>query len=346
MRDKYFNTGVNYDGVNSKVYYAPTSGSYGTSQVEWMSDINLSRTNRTKTMYVNPSQNYQVTSHQIDITQNKSNLMLLLNSINWEQGDQAKFDINSGTIYKYAGCTYPVQSGQAGTIIPVVILTNGNAIDVSIKQGSRIIADIDDKTDKIRYYKVINNDIPMFSEGNNPNQNQQYQRYPTIPISGQKLESYIGNSLRTEPFIEVGRGRFDDIQETNGVITEINLNEDNGGILYDLAGDYSKTENLVAIYIPVSITGDPEKLPLADSLVIKVAAWDFDNDRAELGSESCKGIEIEFKLNTDNMSISGPDSLNFTEQGDVNGNHSPETNITANGVGWVIGETDTGSQGQ
>ena len=336
---RYYQDGEKpYEGGFGKFYYNKTqgSGNLNPQDVNWMSNINLSRTDRTKTMYVNPV-GYSIPSHQIDISQNKSDLLLLVGCINGEQENNDQLAVIEDTEFRNSGCTYYVNEDQLSGNIDVIVLTNGNVLDVSLTNNSGIIANIDPKI--IQYYNIIDDDIPMFYENNNPQANQWYQQYPNL--STKPLYTYIGNYLNTKSFTYATNNRgFDTITYDGNDVTSISII--NGGILYTENNDYSKKDNLVAVKIKVGLSdltyaGTASRVKIVSAVYDSTGTNGVSSDYPE-----CKVIYIEFRLNEEGASIDGDDELNFDEQGTINGDHDVVTSITST-IPWTLGEQNTGS---
>lgn len=335
---RYYQDGEKpYEGGFGKFYYNKTqgSGSLNPQDINWMSNINLSRTNRTKTMYVNPV-GYSIPSLPIDISQNKSDLLLLVGCINYEQPNNYSLPTIEEPQFRNSGCTYYVNGDQLLKNIDIVVLTNGNVLDVDLVNNNGIVSDIDTKN--ISYYNVIDNDIPMHPAGNNPQSNQLYQDYPNL--SPRPIYTYIGGELEDKSYTRA-TGQFDSITYNNNFeVTNIDISD--GGILITENNDYSKNNNLVAVKIKVGLSslenaGTPSR--------IKIVTAVYDGREASGVSaeyDECKVIYIEFRLNSEGQSITGDDTLIFDEQGAIDGDHDVETTITST-VPWTIGETNTGS---
>ena len=131
---RYYQDGEKpYEGGFGKFYYNKTqgSGNLNPQDVNWMSNINLSRTDRTKTMYVNPVA-HSIPSLPIDISQNKSNLLLLVGCIDGRQVNNDPLPVIEDSTLRESGCTYYVNENQLSGNIDVIILTNGNVLDTSL----------------------------------------------------------------------------------------------------------------------------------------------------------------------------------------------------------------------
>ena len=335
---RYYQDGEKpYEGGFGKFYYNKTQGSGNPNpqDINWMTNINLSRTDRTKTMYVNPVA-HSIPSLPIDISQNKSNLLLLVGCIDGRQVNNDPLPVIEDSTLRESGCTYYVNENQLSGDIDVIILTNGNVLDTSLVGSGGIISSIDTKN--ISYYNIIDVDIPMYYEGNNPQSNQIYQQYPNL--SAKPLYTYIGKDLNYKSFIHA-EGEFDSITyNNNNKVTNIDIT--NGGILFTENRDYSKNDNLVAIKIKINLSS-LEYAGNASRVKIVTAVYD-DGETGGVSAEydECKIIYIEFRLNTEGASISGNDELNFDEQGTINGDHDVVTSITST-IPWTLGEQNTGS---
>lgn len=335
---KYYDDGqTQYAGYYGQLYYDKVNGPANpgvAQQVHWMSNINLSRTARTKAMYVNPQQGFNsVQSQEISVSQSKSPLLLLVGSINGKYAHGITLPTITDPTIRNSACTEYVQPSQLGSPIDIIVLTNGNVINADFLRQGNIVSSIEKN---ISYYQIKETDIPK-THGNNP-YGQEYQEYPII--NGTSLTTYIGKELDNKPFSNA-RGSFDDITHTGNVISNIDITY--GGVLYTENTDFSEKENLVAIKITVHLVDD---INHADSpSVIEIVSAVYDEDDANgINQEyqNCKIIDIEFKLNTDTLSIEVDGDLNFDEQGISNNTHEPELEITSS-VPWEIGEYNTGT---
>lgn len=335
---RYYQDGEKpYEGGYGKFYYNKTQGSASPNSqaINWMSNINLSRTDRTKTMYVNPV-GYAIPSLPIEVSQNKSDLLLLVGCINYEQPHNKDLDVIEDSTLRNSGCTYYVNGDQLLGNIDIVVLTNGNVLDVDLVNNDGILSGIDTKN--ISYYNIIDNDIPMYYAGNNPQSNQIYQDYPNL--SSRPIYTYIGKELQDKSYTHA-TGVFDSITYNNNLeVTNIDITD--GGILFTENNDYSKNNNLVAVKIKVSLSS-LENAGTASRIKIVTAVYDVrEVSGVSAEYDECKVIYIEFRLNSEGQSITGDDTLIFDEQGAIDGDHDVETTITST-VPWTIGETNTGS---
>lgn len=338
---KYYTDGIiSYDNNLGTLYYSPTGGSGNVNltptPVYWMTTTNFSRTERTKSVWVQGSGNYSDLSFEVPITQEESPLMILLSDIGnsithgtWQEPP----DDTPTWRWQY---THTFHASDLGQIINIDVLTNGNVIDISSENigGKYIIEAVQSNLEWV----TTDFTLPMVHLSSAPD--GEYEDYPsgvgTLGISTYKVNVVDWGK-------DLGKS-FDTITQSNGIVSQITLG--NGGAIVGKGlTTYGELQGLVAFRFQVQVNSI---VPENDSVIrVRTAVYDSNGvNGVSSRCNLCRQLELTLTYSNDENQLepqSGSESLQFSPAGTANQGggttHNPQVNVVSN-IPWTITETE------